>query len=412
MNGSEVSHQRTLFEAYNLGHIPSISYGLHVGSVSFGINGSLVLGGYDRSRSITPSIVSTDQTLQLIDIGLGVAEGGSAFSNMSSQSVNGLLQKKSQSVESLTVMPNPGVPYLYLPESTCSAIASHLPVNYDDNLGLFLWNTSASSYSEIIGSPHYIQFTFGSTSSGDSATDNSTIYVPLAVLNLLLDSPVVSTKTQYFPCSPYIPSDGSTYHLGRAFLQSAYLSQNWQTQRLFVSQAPGPDLATIENGDIKTIASGDYNITPMINPPSWNETWSTRLKPLKRNSTDTPSMTNAPKHVSSSLTGGAIAGIVIGTLAGAATIAAFAFFFFRRRKRSIPAVRSIEPEVKAQPHNVGNKQSSLVRESPKYYVEPRELQDQQIYEAASPWDVPKVSERPVELDGSTPVREVDSRALH
>ncbi|TEY35205.1 hypothetical protein BOTCAL_0597g00060 [Botryotinia calthae] len=39
---------------YSQAKIPSNSFGLHVGSASMGIHGSLVLGGYDQSRVLTP----------------------------------------------------------------------------------------------------------------------------------------------------------------------------------------------------------------------------------------------------------------------------------------------------------------------------------------------------------------------
>lgn len=68
-------------------------------------------------------------------------------------------------------------------------------------------------------------------------------YVPFALLNLTLDTTLVDEPTQYFPCSPYTPSDGSTYHLGRALFQGAFLAHNWQTATAMLAQAPGPDAA-------------------------------------------------------------------------------------------------------------------------------------------------------------------------
>lgn len=120
-----------------------------------------------------------------------------------------------------------------MPQSTCDSIASYLPVTYDKDLGLYLWNTTASSFAQIVSLPHFLRLTF---TSGSSTAD---IDVPFTLLNLTLDTPIVSTPTQYFPCSPYSPSDGSTYHLGRAFLQAAFLAQNWQTSTLWLAHGAG-----------------------------------------------------------------------------------------------------------------------------------------------------------------------------
>lgn len=323
-NGSTVTWNRTLPIAYHNGDIPSISYGLHVGSATKSIPGSLVLGGYDRSRCLTDPIQSSGQDFTLVGIDLGVASGASPF-NTSAES---LLRINGSSVDQLTTYPNPGVPYLYLPSDTCEAIAARLPVTFDANLGLYLWDISSPSFYKILVSPSYLSFSFASR-----AGQNSTIYVPLALLNLTLDNPLVSTPTLYFPCSPYTPSDGSTFHLGRAFLQAATLAQNWQTGSLLLSQAPGPDLAA---QDIKTIASTDATITPMINAPSWDTTWGSVLQAIPGNST--ASATASPTALSSShsngLSGGAIAGIIIGVIAVILILTYLAVMFLRHRKRA------------------------------------------------------------------------------
>ena len=209
----------------------------------------------------------------------------------------------------------------------------YLPVYFDVDLGLYIWNTTHPSFARIVSSPHYMSLTFASDTSSGSGTSANTIQVPFALLNLTLENPLVTTSMQYFPCSPYTPADGATYHLGRAFLQAAYLAQSWQTNKTLLSQAPGPDNAG-RNEDIKTISTTDTSITPMINAPLWNATWATKLKALAANSNSPPPTTGSPDLSSSGLSGGAIAGIVVGAVVGLAIIAALVFFLLRRKRNT------------------------------------------------------------------------------
>ncbi|GAB7354269.1 hypothetical protein MBLNU459_g4798t2 [Dothideomycetes sp. NU459] len=302
-NGSTISMNRQLPAAYNQSIIPSNSYGIHVGAASQNVSGSLVLGGYDRSRCLTSPIITSSSAFELSDIGIGVETGGSAFLGTVNGSASGLLKPSSST--GLTVKPNPGVPYLYLPQDTCDAIASHLPVTFNPDLGLYTWNTDDPAFSKIVNSPSYLSFTF------KSSGDNNTIYVPFALLNLTLESPIVNSATQYFPCSPYSPSAKQAYHLGRAFLQAAFLAKNWATDTIWLAQAPGPDTPPIQ---VTTISPSDNTLAAMINAPSWYDTWSGTLEALPSSSTPSATATVAPGSSSSgSISGGAIAGITTST---------------------------------------------------------------------------------------------------
>jgi len=181
------------------GDIPSNSFGLHIGSASSGIPGSLWWGGYDRGR-VVGNILSTtvDQTegtgflTRLRDVCLDVVEGGSPFA-FSGRSLNGLLGD----ISSLDVEIDGCSPYLTLPKPVCDSIARHLPVTYDPGLGLYLWDTRSDQYKKIVSSASALSFTL------QSATDNNAliaIRVPFAHLNLTLDRPLVNRPTQYFPC--------------------------------------------------------------------------------------------------------------------------------------------------------------------------------------------------------------------
>ncbi|KAG9586206.1 hypothetical protein KCU97_g9358, partial [Aureobasidium melanogenum] len=272
-NGSDVSYHRFLNRAYQTGIIPSVSFGLHVGSVWPSIPGSLVLGGYDRSRCISTPIVSDTNDFSLAELSLEVVTGGWPFLNTSKNDPEHLLRidDANTSNNSLTVFPNPGVPYIYLLGNTCSMIASFLPVDYDETLGHYIWETTDTRFEEIVSSPSALKFSFNT----DTGIEN--ISVPFAVLNLTLDYPISSTPMQYFPCVSYTPPDGSPYHLGRAFLQAAFLGQQGQTNKTFLAQAPGPGLMAEA---VTKLASTDTTLTAMADPPDWNETWTGQLKAL------------------------------------------------------------------------------------------------------------------------------------
>lgn len=377
-NGSSINLERALTSIHNEAAVGSVSYALTLGSATFGLSGSCVLGGYDRSRCLTDPITSKNSTFGLIDIGLTVQSGSSAFVNTSNSSVNGLLSENAST--ELNVVPNPGVPYFYLPKATCDAIAQYLPVTYNADFGLYIWNTSNPAFEKIVSSPHALSLTFNSSTS----TANSTIYVPFALLNLTLESPLVVTSTQYFPCSPYTPSDGTTYHLGRAFLQAAFSAHNWQTNTSWLSQAPGPELPSEE---ITVIHSSDTTLSAMTNGPHWYSTWSNTLKPLNGSSSTSTSATTTTK--SSHLSGGAIAGIVIGVLAGIALLSLVALFFLRRKRRAVAKSQS-------------NRDYALTDQSDVHEAAQREIMEApatEIHEAeAAVTEAKAVNEKPAEME--------------
>jgi hypothetical protein len=291
------------------------------------VTGSLVLGGYDSSRCLTDPIVSSFDTVQLRGIALNVSSGGHAYLDTKSAYVPDLLRANGSAVNNIPVHPRPGVPHLYLPKDTCDAIASHLPVTSSSEFNLYLWDTENHAYKDIVSSPHHLAFTFASDNG-----DESTISVPFALLNLTLTSPIVSTATQYFPCKPWTP-ESTGYTLGNAFLQSAFLAQNWEQNKLFLAQAPGPDFLS---SSIQKIGYADNTLTPARNPPNWESSWSSTLKALPANSSGSSPSPSGPAEAddSSAISGGAIAGIVIGATAGLAIVGGLVWFFMRRRKQS------------------------------------------------------------------------------
>lgn len=109
---------------FEQGNAPPSSYGLHIGSEALGISGSLNIGGFDASRALEPvssQVYAIDRLpIDLLDIGIGVAEGASPF-NFTSKI--GLLAEGNSSLGfSTSVLVEPQVPYIYLPQSSCDTI--------------------------------------------------------------------------------------------------------------------------------------------------------------------------------------------------------------------------------------------------------------------------------------------------
>lgn len=328
--GFNITQDLQLATAKQNSMISSLSYGLQIGSPSLDIEPSLVMGGYDRSRCLTEPISTQNTTFQLTDISVGANGLGwpftSAYTGNSNASANyqsGLLGHTG----SLEVLANPGVPYLHLPQATCDAIAKYLPVTYDQNLALYLWNTEtdARDYDEITQTYAYLTFTFS------AGSKEQEINVPFSLLDLELTTPLTASKTRYFPCRPFVPHAGEPYHLGRAFLQAALLVQNWETNTTWLSQAPGPNVTVPSTPVI--IEENDTTIAQMPYAPAWLSTWNGTLRDsnwTQSQGSNTTEPSTSPE--STSLSGGTIAGIVIGAVAGLAIISAAIFFLVRRRR--------------------------------------------------------------------------------
>ncbi|KAJ5724667.1 hypothetical protein N7493_006395 [Penicillium malachiteum] len=279
----------------------SYSYGMHIGSVPLGISGSFLLGGYDSNRVM--GVVSAqpftpfgnnpggELTIGLQDIGLGVAEGGSPWNFTSKE---GLLSYSNSSI---------------IPPVT-------LPVRFNESLGLYLWEDSDESQT-IVKPPAYLSFMFERDSSNNQTI---IIKVPFMLLNLTLEAPLVDKSTSYFPCYPI----NSSYMIGRAFLQAAFIAQNYGT---------GDDTTVVEESD-----STLPNTTS-----SWENTWRaywTALPSNTTNSTDsaTSTSTSSSTASSASTSTGFSLGVKIGIgagcgAAGVALIFTIAWLIMKSRRR-------------------------------------------------------------------------------
>lgn len=327
--------------------IPTSSYGLHIGTANFKLPLSLWLGGYDQSRVIgnvsSQPCDNNNFNIDLLDVGIGVDNGGSPFPFAAKQ---GLLAADNSSISnSLRVTMAPAAPYMYLPNSTCAAIARNLPITYQPKYGLYFWNVQDPRYTQIVGSPSFLSFEFRA-SCGIGGT-NITIRVPFRLLNLTLDAPLIGAPTPYFPCQPPQGNAAELYILGRAFLQAAFIGVNWDQDsgNWFLAQAPGPNTPSSPiQVPFADSLKGSSN--------SWANTWTGYWTPLPPNSisslpaSPTPTPTESPS--AGGLSAPADAGIGIGC-AALISILIGAYFY---RRRSIARRQS--------PSNTSSQRSKLV----------------------------------------------------
>ena len=347
--------------------INSMSWGMHIGSYAQKIDGSLIIGGYDQARIIGNPGTFSNSGVNLSSITLGSSTGGFNWTTDVLKQDFLSAQGNNSTSNSLNVSLVSGAPYLYLPSSVCSSLASVLPISYNADFNLYTWNTNDTSYQSIVASPTYINFTFT-----DSRDIPLSVNLPFSLLNLTLDVPLVSKPTPYFPCSP----NDSTFGLGRAFLQGAFIGMNYNSSTFWLAQAPGPNLPA-PGSAIKPVETSDTTIAPNPNGPSWEETWREVWFPPE--ATTAPAVSGAPSGDATSsnqLPGGAIAGIVVGFIAATALGFLFAVWYRRRRQRSSASSDSSSTCVESTTRSwyksprllskLGFKKRELLPEAPAY----------------------------------------------
>lgn len=323
---------------------PSNSFGMHIGSVQPSMPGSLWFGGYDQNRVVGDILTLRGspraEGITLWDIGIDVIGGKSPFDF---ESKEGLLAAGNSSIgRGFKVRVDGCSPYMTLPRSTCDNIAANLPVSFDEDLGLYIWNTTSDKYKEIIPSATALTFSFISSSN----TNPVKIRVPFMHLNLTLSAPLRDNPTPYFPC--HVNGKGS-YVLGRAFLQDAFVGANWhpEADTWWLAQAPGRSIQATPN--VVAIEEKDNTITKGGN--DWRESWSgvwddepePSYTPTSNNTNNKGEATEVTEtSEASGLSTGAKAGIGVGAFGALLAAILGGFFWFRRRNVNRTSVSETE----------------------------------------------------------------------
>lgn len=245
------------------------------------VPGSLVLGGYDRSR-LSKSTLLVPATE---DITVGLQ---SITATLSNGTVSTLLNRGV-----LTVM-DTDIPELWLPPSVCDTFAAALGLTYHNESDRYA--LTDATHSQLQDMAPKFSFKIGTSVEGG---ETIVIEIPYAAFDVQANWPIYATPTNYFPLRR--AANESQYALGRVFLQEVYLIVDWERDVFNISQAvfsappPEPDIIAIE----------PKNKTLVALP--------------------------GPDGNSSKLGAGAIAGIVVGSLLLIVLIGG-GWWFLRRRK--------------------------------------------------------------------------------
>ncbi|KAF2103983.1 acid protease, partial [Rhizodiscina lignyota] len=268
--------------------VPSLSFGYTAGAVyqNKQVPGSLVLGGYDSSRftanDMSFSFASADAKALTVGVQSIIADNTLLGTASFTEGSGGFL-----------AVVDSTVPYLFLPNQTCDTMANALGLTFDETTELYTINDTMHSKLKSLNP----SFTF---KLGNTAFDNgnsTNIQLPYAAFDLQASWPIYQNPTNYFPVRR--SQNDTQYTIGRAFLQEAYLIVDYERTNFSISQAVFSD--------------------PM--PPS-------QIVSIIEASLSNDDSSSS----SSSLSGGAIAGIVIGAIAGVVLLALAGFLLFRRRR--------------------------------------------------------------------------------
>ncbi|KAJ8606953.1 hypothetical protein MRB53_040618 [Persea americana] len=271
-----------------------------------GFLGSLVLGGYDAARfgdSTMTFNFAPDNSRDLVIAVIGITYDTPFVLYVGNQTTAGPAQSTG-----FYAYIDSTVADMWLPLQVCTAFEQAFNLTYDNATDLYLVNQTQHT-ALLQRNP---TFTFNIATNVTSGK-TLTITFPYAAFDLIASPPYqgLTQQSYYFPIRRATSSN--QYTLGRAFLQEAYLSVDWERSVFNVSQC------VWQSGLQENIVT---------------------IEPLHATSSTPSGSTSSTTKSKSSLSDGAIAGIVIGAVTGITLLVLMAIFVSRRRQR---ASKSMDP---------------------------------------------------------------------
>ena len=284
--------------------IPSLSWAYTAGN-QYRLDkvlGSLTLGGYDASRFVPNnfSFPFGPQDIRRLSVGI------------SSITYDDRSKQRTLLADDIIALVDSTIPWLYLPLEVCESFEAAFGLQYDDINAVYLVNDTL--HSRLQDENATVTFTLSSPRQPGSVD----IALPYAAFDLIAEYPLAENQTRYFPLAR--ATNESQYTLGRTFFQEAYVIVDYERQNFSISQCSWDPIAQQHILPIKTLAAED-----------------------QKDST------------SHKLSGGTIAGVVIGVIAGLALLGVLGFFGY---KRFFQKSAGANEEGKAEPES----NSSLVHE--------------------------------------------------
>ncbi|RDW63644.1 hypothetical protein BP6252_11189 [Coleophoma cylindrospora] len=203
-------------------------------------------------------------------------------------------------------------PNIWLPLSACLLFEQAFGLQYDNITQKYLMNNT--QFTTLSATNPSVSFRLASSTTGGSTTD---ITLPFYAFGLRAAYPFVPNATYYFPLKR--AENSTQYTLGRAFLQEAYLTVDYDRGNFSVSQCTWVDGA---KSAVNSILSPSY---------STNNTNGT--------------LTTSPK-VTNEIPIGPIVGGVLGGVAVLMGICAALFWYCLRKQRREPKL----PQGNSTPH--------------------------------------------------------------
>lgn len=265
----------------NQSSIPSLTWGYTAGMYNHDpkVFGSLTLGGYDASR-FTPNNVNFSMGADISrDLLVGIQTITSGSTSLLSTPIFAL-------IDSL-------VPHIWLPLSACQAFERAFGLTWNETAQLYTVNDTL--HTSLTNSNPTVRFTVAPDATGGSSV---AIDMPYGSFDLVSGPSLsnVASGTRFFPLRR--ANNDTQYTLGRAFLQNAYVTANYEYFNFSVQAAQYPSTSVSQR--IVTLPAKGAVIVEQTK--------------------------------SSGLGTGAIVGIAIGAVAAILILAAVLFFVFRKRK--------------------------------------------------------------------------------
>jgi hypothetical protein len=266
--------------------IPSLSWSYAAGAYNLSpkVYGSLVIGGYDRARFEPNDVTFPFGDDQSYNLQVGIQD---ITTNATNDSLLG---------PGIVAYISTLVADIWLPTSACKKFEQAFGLVWDNKTQLYLLNDDL--HESLLQMNPEVRFKIGPQTSGDSTTLNLPYwnFYHTATENL-------GASELYFPLKR--AANDSQYVLGRTFLQSVYLSVDYERSTFNLSQAVFPS------------SSADTDIVAIF--PQLEGT--------------TPgSEGNNTVNGTSGLSTGAIAGIAVGAVVVLAIVAVGVLFLYRRKK--------------------------------------------------------------------------------
>lgn len=284
-------------------------------------------------------------------------------------------------------------PNIWLPPSACRLFEKAFGLVLDNATQLYLVNDT--QYTALAAQNPSITFILANGITGGATTN---IVLPFKALALKATYPFVANDSYYFPLKEAI--NDTQYTLGRAFLQEAYLTVDYDRGNFSISQCTW-------------IRSASQNIVSILSPSNGNSTSnSTTISDSSKSATSKNG--NGAKDI--------VIGVLVGVLA-LALIGSASFYLLRQRKKKRSQQEKAEADVIAltnlnnsnKDHKIFDHNSDAASTRPPTYKGARSIHSQFVADGELPSEGREIfqlaaDERPLEICSTFP--RADSKTRH